>query len=124
MGQEQHKFTNDQPNQVKKQNFIPTEYKPCYNKWLTDLNYLVSLLTENKTLTTNILKFFNNARNSYEDFLEMVIFLRNYDPYNLRNDYAKCNAQHTTILDRFFMLIVGLPKYEMLENVMVNQDQM
>lgn len=85
------------------------------------MNILDNLMTENRALTANILQFFTNARNSYEDFLEMVIFLRNYDPYNLRNDYAKYNAQHTTILDRFFMLMIKLPKYEMLDNIVLNQ---
>jgi len=30
MGQEQHKFTNDKPNDNKSQKIIPAEYKICY----------------------------------------------------------------------------------------------
>lgn len=46
MGQEQHKFTNDQPNQVKTQKIMPLEYRACYEKWLADPNYLCKILYE------------------------------------------------------------------------------
>lgn len=54
----------------------------------------------------------------------MVLFLRSYDPYIIVNEYAKYNAQHTTVLDRFFMIILKLEKYEMLNTTMINIEQM
>lgn len=46
MGQEQHKFTNDQPSPVKKQKkLMPNDYRACYEKWLGDPDYLCTILS-------------------------------------------------------------------------------
>lgn len=82
------------------------------------------LLNENPGLTANVLYFFPNARSSYEDFLEMVSYLRRYDPAIERNEYAKYNVHQTSLLDRFFMLVLKLSRYEQLEQVKLNVDEM
>lgn len=54
----------------------------------------------------------------------MVSYLRRYDSNIEKNEYAKYNVHQTTLLDRFFMLILKLSRYEQLESIIINRDQM
>lgn len=70
---------------------------------------------ENPKFTHNLLKQFPDARNSYQDFTEMVLYLRRYDPNIQKHTMAKYNISHTTLLDRYFMICLGFTSPEQLE---------
>ena len=69
------------------------------------------LLWENEVFCANLLKFFPNAQDSYEMYLEMIGYLRKYDPTIIKQTKAKINVPKTTLLDRFFMICAGIDSY-------------
>lgn len=54
----------------------------------------------------------------------MVFYLKSYDPIISISEYARYNVTKTTLLDRFFMLILKISKYELLESMVIDKNQM
>lgn len=107
MGNRSHKyvFAKDQQSKHKNSVIEHEDYRKCYEKVASDpnylsntSNYLVSLLHENPTLASRITEFFPNITKDYQDFLEMVFYMKSYYHAMERNEYAKHNASNTNIL--------------------------
>lgn len=63
---------------------------------------------------TNLVKFFPNAQDSYQMYSEMINYLRKYEPAINKNIQAKKNIPNTTLLDRFFMICLGINNHQEL----------
>jgi hypothetical protein len=50
----------------------------------------------------------------------MVMFLRKFKVGSERNEFVKYNAPKTSLLDRYFMIVNGITKYEELERIHLN----
>lgn len=55
-----------------------------------------------------LFKSFPRASEDFEAFFEMVLFLRRENATFKVNEYAVSNCHGTTLLDRFFMIVLGL----------------
>ena len=49
----------------------------------------------------------------------MILYLRKYDPPIQRHQTARANIKNTTLLDRYFMICMGLTEHMQLESTKV-----
>lgn len=54
----------------------------------------------------------------------MALFLRKLEIKPEKNPFAKENASRTHLIDRFFMIVLGISKWEEYEKLSMNSDEL
>lgn len=69
-------------------------------------------MKENETFSKNLFTMFPDSHKNFEAFFEMVMYLRREDGKFTLNPIAVENRTKTTLLDRFFMIILNITAFK------------